>query len=646
MSAHPPIASRPSPLKGGLVKAEYAGALPSRFRRTRSYLGGRADAHYVSTLQFWQLREYARDMERNDPLIRQLVDRAVGNIIQTGMELFPDTGDKALDEELRGRFLDWGRDPRKCDAAGRLAFPEMERMVLAREIIDGDVFALPLDDGTIQIVEGDRIDSPMRMGGDLIHGVKINDAGRPLEYWFIRDRSTARFAHVLYYAWAAEGNVDVRKAVDEDGEPVVLHIFNPQRITQTRGVTAFAPMLDYLGMIEDIQFALIVKQQIASFAAAFIERTTDFQLGARSSETQSDYSTQTIEELSPGMIIRGKPGEKMNMLGSNIPSSESLEHIKSIMRVIGCNLGLPLELVTLDFTATNFSGHRAAIQQAHMGFEIIQDGFPRRFHTPVYRWKAKRWLAEMGRDPSDEKLLRHKWSGRGWPYIEPLTDAQADKMRLDNLLVSPRDLAAERGFSWDDIVRETVEDRGSMIRSAQAAAKSLSSDESPVTWRDVLNLSTPAGVTANQTLADPKQIEAQKDATEQKAKADEATSKQKDATSAKAELSEMIRAAVETSIRGLDRQPVNVTVEAARAPQVLAPITVTATSTPPIVQVNPSTVSVENHTHVAPTPVTVEAHAGTMTLSDERTINVIADVKMPPRGERRATLNVDDDGDL
>ena len=71
---------------------------------------------------------------------------------------------------------------------------------------------------------------------------------------------------------------------------------------------------------------------------------------------------------------------------------------------------------------------------------------------------------------------------------------KADAYQIENLLISPRDALAERGLSWEDTVRETVEDQGSAIRQAIAMAQAISQETGEtITWRDVLNRKTPAG---------------------------------------------------------------------------------------------------------------------------------------------------------
>src|SRR5690242_18649023 len=78
------------------MKSDYEAMNESRFRRNRSGVnssGGAADTHYSSEPRFVRMREYARAMFRDDPVIGFLVERAVDNVIRTGFRPEAMTGD-------------------------------------------------------------------------------------------------------------------------------------------------------------------------------------------------------------------------------------------------------------------------------------------------------------------------------------------------------------------------------------------------------------------------------------------------------------------------------------------------------------------------------------------------------------------------
>ena len=488
------------------MKGEYTAAQPSRFRRTRRLLGGPADAHYLSHAQFVQVREYARDMDRNDWMIGQLVDRATQNTIQSGFKPDPTTPDPELNAELRGRFNDWATDPRQCSLDWNMSFWQMEEFVLRHMFVDGDIFVNPVKGGSgpLELIESQRahtagsIRNSRRKKSIIIHGVEINrQTRRRIRYWFSNAEDPRIRTPLL-------GDMTSLPAFDSEGFPSVLHIYSGKRVTQTRGISAFTPVMDLAGMMEDLNFSNLIRAQFASIVAWFLKREKstggDTVLGVREKEQLEDGTTRTLEGISPGILVKGAPGEELMGVSPKVPNPEFFPHMKFIIQAISVNLGIPFVLAVMDASDTNFSGFRGAIDQARMGFRRNQRLLIERFHRPVYIHKVRQFIAE---DPKLQKaqedhgdlIFSHIWRTPGWPYIEPLKDAQADALTLHNMLLSPRDRAAKRGIDFDELVAHTVADNGNAIQAAIERAKAIKKATGvDVTWREVLNQDPPKGL--------------------------------------------------------------------------------------------------------------------------------------------------------
>lgn len=479
------------------IRSDYAAARSSRHRRRRTGVnptGSGADYHYRSEGDYLRLLEQARDFDRNDVLVGQMVDRVLDNTIQDGFRLDVDTGDDGLDDALETRWREWSRDADQCDVAGECSFAEIERLVLRHTIVDGDVLVLPLKDGSLQVVEGHRLRTPSATKQNVVLGVKLDQNRRRLEYWITRDDIDPNATLKL-----VSDTLQI-KARGEDGHRQVFHILNPKRASQTRGVTAFAPIFDHCGMFEDINFARLVQQQVVSCFAILREREGDFAggkpapTGAQTTETQADGSARVIQGIAPGMEIPGLPGEKISAFSPNVPNPEYFDHVRLIMQLIGINLGLPLVLLLLDASETNFSGFRGAVDQARLGFRRNQESLIRRLHCPTYQWKVRQWMAEdpaiRSAEAAGKNVFGHHWHPPTWPYIEPLKDGQAAVLRIQKMLTSPRREHAKDGRDFYEIVTETVADNAYKIRAAKTAAMEINKefkDDQPCHWRELLS---------------------------------------------------------------------------------------------------------------------------------------------------------------
>jgi len=493
------------------AQSDYAAAKASRYRRRRtgvSPMGSGADYHYRSESDYLRLLEEARDFDRNDVIVGQTIDRAVDNIVQGGFTLDVDTGDKQLDDAIETRWEAEADDPQICDLAGELTFHQMESLAWRHTLVDGDVFCLPTEDGPLQMVEAHRCRTPRATKRNVVHGVLLNEQTRRREqFWFTKEDVDPNRQVKLV------NEIKAYDAYDDENCRQVFQVYNPKRFSQTRGVTALAPIFDACGMFEDINFAKLVQQQVVSCFALFRSQAVtagggmpivDAPYGERTDQALATGGTRRIEGIAPGMEITGRPGETLEGFSPNVPNAEFFNHVRLILTLIGVNLGLPLVLVLMDGSETNFSGWRGAVDEARKGFRRNQRALAARFHTPIYCHKLRQWAAddaalERAMQKLGARFYKHNWNPPRWPYIEPLKDASADLLRLRNGLSSPRRVHAEHGDNFYDILDEIVADNGTSIRRAikEAAAINVENPglETPVHWREVISLPTPDGVT-------------------------------------------------------------------------------------------------------------------------------------------------------
>ncbi len=490
------------------IRSDYNAARENRFRRKRKgflITSSGADFHYRLLTDYLRMIEYARAMDRDDVIFGSTIDRAVTNEIHTGMRLDVKTGKNAADEELAARWKAWSEDADQCDLAGEQDFSQMEGLVSRASKVDGDHLILPTTEGSLQLTEGHLCRTPRNTKRNVVHGVMLDDDRKRKEFWICKDDIDP---------WVVVYRVDEMHCIparDADGNRQVFQVYNPKRVSQTRGVSAMAPIVDMLGMFEDVNFAKMVQQQIVSCFAVFRERgpaydgpTDPGQQGERHQHIRPDGSTDTLEGISPGMQVVGWKDEKLTGFSPSVPNAEFFPHMKLILTLIGINLGLPLVMVLMDASEANFSAFRSAVEQAKLGFRRNQKALISRFHTPVYRWKLRQWMAEdralraLARERGVD-IFGHQWDPPGWPYLDPQKDAAADLLRTRNAQISQRRRCHERGMVWERECHDIIDDNALAITAAKLKAREMNQDveddSEKVHWRELIALPTPDGVT-------------------------------------------------------------------------------------------------------------------------------------------------------
>lgn len=488
----PSLQEKFAALKQRRAELGYRAADPSKYRSQQTGLGGSADVHYAYNADLWRMRETVRAYDRDHALLGQIVDRGLDQVLGNGLQVDPQTGDPEINAKLSALWAEWTNDPQKCDFSGRFAFDEIARLALRHRWVDGDAFVL-LDErsGSIRLVEPDRVDSAtgqaLQIEGrdvEIVHGVEIDrQTGKVLAFHFLKTVPV----NWRGYSAPSIGSTDLIRIPAEQ----VAHIFQPSRVTQHRGVTAFHAVFDRISLLEDVEFAELVKLQVAACIAAFVENDFDVGYGSRSTELGADNTTElTFDEFQPGMVQRLPKGAKVSTFSPTVTTQDTTAQKRQIIREIGLAIGLPLELTLLDHADSSFSANRATLETYKRTARHLQRWLSRSLHSRVYRWKVAQWVA-AGLVPNLPTIAKHVVHYPEWTFLDPQKEANADKLRVDSNLASLRQVVAERGRDIDDLTKELAEDRADLIRQAKLQADALQKEGiTDVTWRDLIG---PAG---------------------------------------------------------------------------------------------------------------------------------------------------------
>lgn len=480
--------------------------------------GETADSSHGFSDEIYYAAELARDLDENDPLIGQGIDRFCTNILQHGFTPEPDTGNKGANAIIKDKWKEYTSEKQACDVQGEFDFQFLSWLALRDSIVAGDIFGLPLKTGQIQLLENYRCRSPLTKSiGDrknIIHGVEINEDRRRVRYYFTKDPISLGETVSL-------DDLTPIEAYDSSSSKRVFHVWHPKRSTATRGVTKLIASIPYAEMHEDVQIARLIQQKAVSAHVWVRERQLGFELPEGASETYSrEYdptvgSWRSVGNVQAGSVYTGYPGERFFAQSANVPNPTFFDHARSIQQFMSLTLDMPLILFLLDASETNFSGWRGAMEQSRMRFKQFQNWFSRcAWHAPIYQWKLRQWtnpksgLADRSlarvRNTIGNRIFRHEWVLPSFPYIQPEVEQQVDIDALANCLVSPRMQQQALGRTWDRTFSEIIEDRSAAISAAMVSAEKLNQQFPnslvPVKWTDLITFPLPRGTSVSFSL--------------------------------------------------------------------------------------------------------------------------------------------------
>lgn len=463
------------------ARQAYDGAKTERRWHNRLTTSGSPDADLDGdTLA--ELRERSRDRYRNDGVARAAIDSLTDNVVGTGLrpilalpwERLGITEKKARQLRLQATEIweGWGE---RCESTMRLGIEEIQAQVFSQVLVNGDVLVLPVMrqsrqqptryDLKLEIVEGDRLDSPLGdTSPNIRNGVELNAAGEPVAYYIAEEHPGD--AGLPGAKSPGLPNYVRRPAFSSVGRANVLHVYVQERPGQSRGCPVLAPVLDTLKDRHDGFEAEIVAAQVSSCAAAFVKKADPYTaMLARSTDDTRSRVTRH-EELSPGAIFYLGPGEDVSFGSPSHPTSNFEAFIRSVTRDVCSALGLPLEVALRDFHDTTYSQARAALLESRRLFQRRQRWMPRVFLTPVWRmlleeaWARGDFAADGSFLERMDLWTRCVWVPPGWGWIDPEAEVNSYEKAIKlGLMTRQQAVSSMDGGDWEDVARKLADEK-------------------------------------------------------------------------------------------------------------------------------------------------------------------------------------------
>ena len=384
------------------------------------------------------------------------------NAIGSGLMLKPsiDSDFLRMSEEKAERWkqqvtreFEYFADSVNCDSFRLHNFYELQQLAFLSTLLSGDLFtALPykprkgfLYDLRIQLIEGDRIRTPMDKFGDdsISQGVEVKN-GEVTAYYISNKHPGAAGYDGSY--------VKVNAFGEQTGRRNILHLMESERVDQTRGVPILAPVIESLRQLGKYTNAELVAAVVSGMFTVFVKsETPETGLGEGiNPRGRIDEDDEYSYEMGYASIVNLGLDESIDVANPGRPNVAFDGFVNAILRQIGSALEIPYELIIKHFSAS-YSASRAALLEAWKMFRMRRKWFAKGFCQPIY----EEWLAEAvakGRihapgfftDPIVRAAYcKAEWHGPSQGQIDPLREVTAAIRRIDAELSTREREAAE-----------------------------------------------------------------------------------------------------------------------------------------------------------------------------------------------------------
>lgn len=474
----------------------YAGASRNRTNRDWKSPNVSADAAIVPDAPVLNAR--ARQMVNDNSYAKSAVRAFKRNIVGTGINptfAAMDANGNTLDvfNKMAGvEWWDWSTRPDLCDIEGVRSFVDIQRWAVTEIITVGEAFVIwrydyARHDNTgdcglvLQCVESEQLDTTLTQcnGNEVRGGIEANQFGKAIAYHFYT-RHPNDLAHSIGGKW----NSDIRINEDWDTrEPHekgtqhsylaqsvrvpaahVMHVYDPDRARQSRGVSRFHSVLQRLRDLDQFEYAELLKARAQACIGFAIESDpgqwgndglsiTD--TGEGNPRTDTDGNDEFASQ--PLMVARLAKGEKINAFTPTSPSGQFSPFVMQNARAIAAGLGLSYEQLVRDFTNGSFSSQRQSLLEDRREFQMFISDICNKLCQPVAR-QFIQWAMLEGRIPTVKApmsaLAYIKWRGQGWQWVDPEKEVNAHEKALSLGLETKEGILGEKGEDWREVAEQ------------------------------------------------------------------------------------------------------------------------------------------------------------------------------------------------
>lgn len=418
------------------------------------------------------IRNRARDVRRNDWSGRSATQKWATNLVGVGITpRFDRITDKARRQEITDLWSDFVRE---ADADGVLDLYGMQTLAVVTWLDGGEVFIrkrarfpdetkVPvqlqlLEPEYCPVFDSDTLDG-LPVNNVIRSGIEFNKRGRRVAYWFYKGHPGD--------AWGKVGFVPAADALVRVAASEVVHMFEPERAGQIRGVPHMASVLTRLKNIENYDDATLTRMQLSNLFAGFIKNELP-----DASVDSEDYDPLTNQELvesadgnplvglQPGLLQELGPGQSVEFANPPEAGTTYSDYMRTAHMGTAAAAGLPYEVFSGDIKEVSDRTLRVLINEFRRHAEQRQW----QVVIPMMCQRAVEWFTEAAALvglialSEVENVRRVKHSPHGWAHIHPVQDPQGKKLEVEAGFRSRSSVIGERGDDPEQVDQERADD--------------------------------------------------------------------------------------------------------------------------------------------------------------------------------------------
>ncbi|MGE8942690.1 phage portal protein [Leptospira interrogans] len=450
------------------------------------------------------VRARARSLVRDHPYAKQAVRISRLGVVgkKLTLRLKPDYKFLGIEHEEAGR---WAREFQRLweliahgprfwiDAGRRMDFTQLMGLVHDLEFVEGEAFIAAEWDqnrpwkSCFQLVDNDRIENPHGAPDTsfLKGGIALDSLSAPLGY------------HVRNGHPADIGLISIRDNLTWSyvpretawGRPVMMHVFDPGRAAQTRGISEFTTVIRAMRMGQEYAETALAAAVLQASYVAVLTSQQNYKEALEVISASSDPTTEaSIADLALDHLEAAQayyenaevrfnglkiphlfPGEDLSLKTPGQNAAGYGEFQGHAIKTYAAGLGTDPISTSQNYSDVNYSSARMSVANnwrnyetrrrrhiSHVGLQIVSAVMEEVLHRRILKMPAG--LKEHDLYDALPALARGTFITAGAPMLDPVKERQGDKLGWQLGLDTLDELASEEGQDWQELIDQKAEE--------------------------------------------------------------------------------------------------------------------------------------------------------------------------------------------
>ena len=447
---------RKAPMRS--FRSFYAGALD---RLTNSFKGSDLSINESLKNTLDMMRHRSRELINDNDYGKKYINMVKTNVIGAkGIKLqarakgSDNLPDKLDNDAIEKAWKDWSR-MEHCSVTGKISLLDTQNIAIGSVATDGECLLRIVKSKAykygmaLQLIESDRLDTQLNRDANettnrIVMGIELDGFEKPVAYYIL-----VKHPSETVYTF---GN----KKYDRIPASEIIHLFSSERISQARGIPWMHSSIRRINMVGGYEEAELVAARAGASKMGFYYTET----GTEYKGEEQDANGDLIQEAAPGTFEQLPNNVKFEAYDPQHPTGAYNYFLRGVLKGAAAGLNVAYTSFTGDLEAVNYSSIRAGLIDERENWRTVQGWMAQHCMTRIY----EEWLSSAltrGLIINDkgvrlplskkEKFLDVSWQPRGWAWVDPLKDQQANDAAIAAGHTTNTAVAAAQGNDLEEI---------------------------------------------------------------------------------------------------------------------------------------------------------------------------------------------------